>query len=865
MNLQVQAAAYALRNFTVGELAAYAGVSPRTAQAILRRNPDAFERVPDEQRRSGGRPAHVWRIRDPESLAADLRALAAASGLSDPERQAATYSPNQLAWDLLMSAEHQLLERRERGDQVGRVEALKATLAATEAVIEQKDRYRSPDGKSAFGTDDELFLRLHLAHQMASRELASGPKRHWYADDEDAAENLQVAVEGLAALVPSLSIEAVSTYWKALSDQAEDIYNMPPVSFVTPPDTDVASIFPELESMHWDHRLDDRLNVLVWTPDWARRFAEVGLVWEIAFGYSSEFSRHYLELTEGGRSAVATAVALTTSGSEWDFRVATESGYSLVLRRWGLASVLNACRSAMLTATTVGWDAWYEPGRLINLNVEHFGGPKSELLRRTEFKRALATTNQRAIGGYKSLRASDEDPSPQLSDGSFSGSIRWYNSDLRFGMVTVNEVDLFFDSNIVSGFEGSPKGEDAVEVETEAAVLRALRPLTPSDDAWAKDNLGAMATGHSETFEGSLDPSASIHRPPSIPVRPRLKRPPKQERQFESTDVAAAERHSADLVHPGEQGSSAWNWMVLHNARLKAALARYISEQRIAEAYRLGAALGRYWWTRDYGAGWDALTPLIEKDCPAELADLRAAVLSWHGRIGMRLEHIDAASRDFVEVHDHSLKTGNRLLEAEALNDLSIWTSWGLAAHRSAEQLSRNAIQIFHRIPGRRSTHGLADSLDNLGTILAKVGDPVQAEAVYFESMSLYESIEDLQLAAWVHIDLARLYLDVGRDADSALHAQHALKVGTRFDDLGMKAYAHQALGRGALQRGEREIAIRRFDEAIEIASRVGNFRLRQEVYGQRSSVTPDNQLAWSNEPEFLGRSLDNDETTRSS
>lgn len=855
-NVQVQAAAYALRTFTVRELAAYANVTPRTVQAILRRAPSVYERVSRETSPGGrgrGRPAQVWRLADPDALMVKLRTLTTTSGVRDLNTQTSTYPPNELAWDLLATAEAQLLGRRERGDQAGRTDRLRAALAATEAIVQDKVRFRSPIGRSAQGGDEELYARSELAYQMATRELASTQVNHWYADDNIAGENLKLYAAKLVEMAPALSAEAIGIYWKALSRQAEDIYNMPPLSFVTATHTNITSLYPQLGQVSWSRHVDDSLNLITWTPSWAEPFAVAGLVCEVPFGQNSDFSRHYLELTGGGRSALATTVALSVSGSEWDFRVAAESGYALVLRDWGLASVLNACRSAITTPATGGINAWHESSRLPNADTERVGMTKNPLLRPGNFRFSNEIESQPPpsnTGLETSAQSHNRGQSPRLFDGLASGLIRWYNPGLKCGMVTIHDVDLYFDSDAISGFAGPPQGDELVEVETEAAVLRALRPYTAPESPLSASEPGDISR-HSPA---DPDPPARTVRT----QRPRETQPkgglgdsllatpqevsrgvPPQQDDVDEALVLLAEHHSSNLVKPGQTGSNSREWMVAESSRLTDALAQYVSTNQMSYAYRVGAALGRFWWTRDYRSGWDTLTMLVEQERPEEFNEHRSAVVAWRGRIGMRLEHIDAAGRDFTEVHNYALATADTLLEAEALNDLSVWASWGNSANRSAEQLSRRAIGLFGHIQGRRSTQGRADGLDNLGTILSKLGQPEKAEAVYLESLALYEELGDSQLAAWVHIDLARLFVNVTDHPKSTFHARRALTVAKSLEDVGMKAYAYQALGRSALHKGKRKDAGHLFDKAIKLARKVENFRLRDEVYGERNRMEP--------------------------
>ena len=156
-----------------------------------------------------------------------------------------------------------------------------------------------------------------------------------------------------------------------------------------------------------------------------------------------------------------------------------------------------------------------------------------------------------------------------------------------------------------------------------------------------------------------------------LPFPPRWEPPNRPVRRVQRQLLREAEWCAAGINGGGP--ATAFNHMSTRSGTFLDGLQELIGSGDADGAHRLGLAMGRYWWTRDYATGWDALEDILALPVAENLEAANARLRGWRGRLGLRLGKSQVAERDFR----HALTVAHRLrdqrLEAESLNDLSVW------------------------------------------------------------------------------------------------------------------------------------------------------------------------------------------------
>jgi tetratricopeptide (TPR) repeat protein len=225
---------------------------------------------------------------------------------------------------------------------------------------------------------------------------------------------------------------------------------------------------------------------------------------------------------------------------------------------------------------------------------------------------------------------------------------------------------------------------------------------------------------------------------------------------------------------------------------IRAALEHFIHRGQAEAAWRMAAALWKFWHIRSHqitGRRW--LAQVFALDAPP-LGPARAQAL--YGAGWLALDHGDNAS-------------------ARAFFD---------------ESLAR-----FRALGDAR---GVAEALHGVGMMVQAAGDDAQAVELFEESLALFRELADDEGIAWSldHVGAGLLSLDEHRHADELF--TESLAIFRRLRHTWGSAIALHHLGLSALAGGDFATAAKRVDEALAL------FRELENGWGVAASMA---QLGW--------------------
>ncbi len=377
--LRILAAAAALGEFTVPELAAHTGILPGTVSQVLRRERAGrglFEQT-SLSRPSKGRPAVLWRVRQAAAILEELAheesevaGLQAETGAHAGSEAAHEPAGQHHRW--LGSAEEalaQIWETDDRADQkmlagvaVNFLRAADPRAEVTGALTDQPDWWEQPPGPGPdLGRPYQRARRIAAIAALASADAGESPAAD--AVRRRAAE----AVEEMAREAPSEQV-AVWIRWIVLACLRAQGH-IPPVMVLTPAGTSPVELFPGVRANWRPHHPPpwvSRHHYRLWAEEWAGPLLSADLVPCIVLQHDhrAEADDVLAEvLARAGRSGARQAVVVASTSA--DLRVAAQvarSGcvfYPLHETSAGLSvAVKRSAELAVGAATAAGASSW---------------------------------------------------------------------------------------------------------------------------------------------------------------------------------------------------------------------------------------------------------------------------------------------------------------------------------------------------------------------------------------------------------------------------------------------------------------------------------------------------------------------------
>lgn len=454
---KVLAAAAALETFTLPELAAYAGVKETTVRSVVSRNDELFARGTDADSEGrqpaepssteprfdahphmvaprGRRPAR-YRVRDVRALKARLSEQA--DDLKD-FLELSSYSSGlegrlERGFDLILDGERRLLAALETENLEDRRVFLHTALTSTHWVLDDEGSGKTPIAQ--FEADDssvtgQLLRRARVLRAMTVLAAAQGNRETDQSGGSSLQERrkrLSSAAAALRHVVDAVPGDLMSAYFRLFSWAAEVEHQLPPLSVITPTDSGVEHVFPELGGQDWVGEQDAARDVVRWTPIWAKDLLSTGLVPTVVVGLDNLF--HLSRFVDGRHRIRSTIFLLLDSPTDAATTVAALSGYVPLSRELGFVGLLSAAHSQVVALSTTGElvasAQALRPGR---------AGPGAGYLDSVETGDPLGEVFGAGAGSGGPALARSLVLHESQNALSTSARVRWYNRELRYGL-----------------------------------------------------------------------------------------------------------------------------------------------------------------------------------------------------------------------------------------------------------------------------------------------------------------------------------------------------------------------------------------------------------------------------------------------
>jgi predicted ATPase/serine/threonine protein kinase len=229
----------------------------------------------------------------------------------------------------------------------------------------------------------------------------------------------------------------------------------------------------------------------------------------------------------------------------------------------------------------------------------------------------------------------------------------------------------------------------------------------------------------------------------------------------------------------GEDGAEWLERFGLEHDNFRAAL-EWLTETADAEwGLRLGAALFRFWETREYLAeGRDRLGKLLKLAEAAAPTKARARALFAAGVLAIEQGVYASADGLIRESLDISRQLGDKQGAAVSLNALAV-SARDRGNIPDARSLFEESLALWRKLGDQKAA---ARSLSNLANVVKLQGDNTRARSLYAECLSIFQELGDRTGVAWsmnYQGDVAR---DQGDSAAARTLYEQALAI---FRDLG--------------------------------------------------------------------------------
>ncbi len=210
--------------------------------------------------------------------------------------------------------------------------------------------------------------------------------------------------------------------------------------------------------------------------------------------------------------------------------------------------------------------------------------------------------------------------------------------------------------------------------------------------------------------------------------------------------LVLAEEESADQNNAGAEAAERLVVLAPEHDNFRAAL-EWLTETGNADwGLRLGAALFRFWETREYFAeGRDRLNTLLNLPGAAAPTKARARALFAAGVLALEQRDYAAADSLIRENAQISRSLGDKQAVAVSLNALGV-----IARDRGdlapAHSLFEENILLWRELGDQKA---VARSLSNLANVLKLQGDFARARSLYEECLLIFSGLEDKSGVAW--------------------------------------------------------------------------------------------------------------------
>ncbi len=229
-----------------------------------------------------------------------------------------------------------------------------------------------------------------------------------------------------------------------------------------------------------------------------------------------------------------------------------------------------------------------------------------------------------------------------------------------------------------------------------------------------------------------------------------------------------------------EQSGADWlERFTLEHDNFRAAL-EWLTKTGDAEwGLRLGAALFRYWETREHLAeGRDRLGKLLKLEGALTPTKVRARALFAAGVLASEQGNYATADALVGESLDIARQLGDKQGVAVSLNALAVLAR-DRGDARAAHSLFEESLAVWRELGDEQA---VARSLSNLANIVALEGDSARARALYAECLAIFRGLGDRTGVAWSLNHQGDVARDQGDSAGARTSYEQGLAI---FRELG--------------------------------------------------------------------------------
>ncbi len=302
------------------------------------------------------------------------------------------------------------------------------------------------------------------------------------------------------------------------------------------------------------------------------------------------------------------------------------------------------------------------------------------------------------------------------------------------------------------------------------------------------------------------------------------------ERLAASDDEPATRRaHAAYYLVLAEEGAhevtanSQWlDLFELEHENFRAALDHLIKVGDADWSLRLGAALFRFWETREYFAeGRDAIDRLLALEKTAPRPKLRARLQFAAAVLAGEQADFDSARQLFEDSLESCVELNDNRGVAVALNALAVQAR-NRGELTDASSLFERCLDIWKDIGGFSD---IARSLSNLANVTKLQGDYTRASALYVDCLTMFRKAGDGAGVAWTLNYQADVAREKGDFAAARLFCEQSLSAFRQLRDTWGIASALSDLAGLSYDQGNNEEARRLYAESLWLFRDLGHKR----------------------------------------
>ena len=187
----------------------------------------------------------------------------------------------------------------------------------------------------------------------------------------------------------------------------------------------------------------------------------------------------------------------------------------------------------------------------------------------------------------------------------------------------------------------------------------------------------------------------------------------------------------------------------------------------------------------------------------------------------------------FTKALDISVELNNRLLRIDSLSSLAGFYLLTEELSKAKEAISQG-LKLAKKEGGRRK----ATLLNHLGNLKIKEGDPIEAEKILHESLSLNESIDNKEGKSANYFNLGLVNLDKGDHKQAGSFFKKALTLDKYLEKSGLIARDLEKLGDVTEITGQKKEALSYYERSLLIYQQLndnkGLKRVSQKIDGIR-------------------------------